>query len=204
MSELSRDTLRSAQSRSKIALHASRLAFSHLSHETLVSSALRDDLGAPRWLQERAKIAQERAKIAQERAKIAQERAKNAQERAKIAQARATIAPSWRQERFFAIFRRFLPVLTRPWSVPGAILARFSWRVFVRSRVLLLLRLVVRSFVRSFAWFARACVWSFVHSFVCSFGSYIVNEAGRYDSAPTRSDSTAHEHRFVANIQLPT
>ena len=154
MSELSRDTLRSAQSRSKIALHASRLAFSHLSHETLVSSALRDDLGAPRWLQERAKIAQERAKIAQERAKIAQERANIAQERAKIAQdraniaqARATIAPRSRQERFFAIFRPFLALLARSRDVPGLILTRFSWRVFVCSRVLLLPCFIVCSFV---------------------------------------------------------
>ena len=147
MSELSRDTLRSAQNRSKIALQAFRMAFSHRSREKLVSSALRDVLGAPRWLQERAKIAQERAKMAQEPSKIAQERAKNAQERAKIAQARATIAPRSRQERFFAIFRRFLAPLARSRDVPGLILARFSCRVFVRSRVLLLLRFIVCSFV---------------------------------------------------------
>ena len=149
MSELSRDTLRSAQMRSKIALQAFRMAFSHRSREKLVSSALRDVLGAPRWLQERAKIAQERAKMAQEPSKIAQERAKNAQECAKIAQARATIASRSRQKRFLAIVCRFWALLARSRAVPEAILARFSWRVFVRSRVLLLLRLVVCSFVRS-------------------------------------------------------
>ena len=147
MSELSRDTLRSAQMRSKIALQAFRMAFSHRSREKLVSSALRDVLGAPRWLQERAKIAQERAKMAQDPSKIAQERAKNAQERAKIAQARATIAPRSRQERFFAIFRPFLALLARSRDVPGLILTRFSWRVFVCSRVLLLLCFIVCSFV---------------------------------------------------------
>ena len=112
--------------------------------------------------QERAKIAQERAKIAQERANIAQERTKIAQDRANIAQARATIASRSRQDQFFAIFGnicRFWALLARSRSAPEPILARFSCHVFVCSRVLLLLRLVVCSFVRSFVQsFARAFV----------------------------------------------
>ena len=56
-SELSRDMTRSARSRSKMRLQAFRKAFSHRSREKLAPSAPRDVPRAPRWLQERAKMA---------------------------------------------------------------------------------------------------------------------------------------------------